>query len=492
MSISFSGVGSGLPIDEWITALVKIKQDKVDALSKDQENLQKKQSTLNTLKSEYNAIQSSSLKFTDSLMGPGSDLFTKVSVSASETSVVTATVTQYATPSAFDLEIKQLASSTVRRSDESDVWRDSSKKLSDLGMTAESGNFEINGATINVTKDMTIDSLIYQINNSSTAGVKASLEKGRLVLKNRDMGDKEIVVTGTDIVGDGKNFAQLIGFDNNDADHLTQGTNAIFKIDGVEKTADTNSLTSDDTGILGLSLELLTTTDTDPDSGAPIPVTIEIERDYDSEAPLTALQEFVDAFNKAIADTDSSTDSGINSGTQGLLYGENNLVYIRNNLRTLVTAQVDNSGIYKSLADIGISTGDPGMSVDADTTKLVIDKDKFLDAYERDPASVKALLIGDNTTGTQTDGIMQKMQSALKSAIDTSGGYFKARSDSLTSEISNLSETIARKQDQVTLYQEQLTKQFNYMDQQIAMMNQQFSQMQQQLASIGVKVGSSS
>ena len=57
MSISFSGVGSGLPIDEWITALVKIKQDKVDALSKDQEALQKKQSTLNTLKSEYNAIK---------------------------------------------------------------------------------------------------------------------------------------------------------------------------------------------------------------------------------------------------------------------------------------------------------------------------------------------------------------------------------------------------------------------------------------------------
>lgn len=492
MSISFSGVGSGLPIDEWITALVKIKQDKVDALSKDQEALQKKQSTLNTLKSEYNAIKTNTLKFTDSLMGPGSDLFSKVSVSASETSVVTATVTQYATPSSFDLEVSQLASSTKRQSDESDVWRDSSKKLSDLGMTAESGNFEINGATINVTKDMTIDSLIYQINNSSTAGVKASLEKGHLVLKNRDMGDKEITVTGTDIVGDGKNFAQLIGLDNNDDEHYTKGTNAVFKIDGVEKTADTNTLTSDDTGILGLSLELLTTTDTDPDSGAPIPVTIEIERDYDAEAPMTALQEFVDAFNKAITDTDSNTDSGVKSGTQGLLYGENNLVYIRNNLRTLVTSQIPNSGNYKSLADIGITTGAPGMSVDADTTQLVIDKDKFIEAFEKDPASVKALLIGDNTSGSQSEGLMQKMQEALKPAIDTAGGYFKARSDSLSSQISNLSDTIAKKQEQVTLYQEQLTKQFNYMDQQIAKMNQQFSQMKQQLASIGVNVGGSS
>ena len=45
MSISFSGVGSGLPIDEWITALVKIEQDKVDSLTKDKEALQKEQTT---------------------------------------------------------------------------------------------------------------------------------------------------------------------------------------------------------------------------------------------------------------------------------------------------------------------------------------------------------------------------------------------------------------------------------------------------------------
>ena len=84
MSISFSGVGSGLPIDEWITALVKIEQDKVDSLTKDKEALQKKQTTLNTLKSEYSAVQTATQKLTDSLYGAGSDIFSKVNVSASE------------------------------------------------------------------------------------------------------------------------------------------------------------------------------------------------------------------------------------------------------------------------------------------------------------------------------------------------------------------------------------------------------------------------
>ncbi|CDC17882.1 flagellar hook-associated protein 2:Flagellin hook IN [Clostridium sp. CAG:306] len=78
----------------------------------------------------------------------------------------------------------------------------------------------------------------------------------------------------------------------------------------------------------------------------------------------------------------------------------------------------------------------------------------------------------------------------MKPALDAKGGYFTARSESLSSQISNLSDKIDKKQEYVYTYQKRLTKQFNYMDQMIAQMNAQFSQMQQQLASIGVDVGS--
>lgn len=253
MSISFSGVGSGLPIDEWITALVKIEQDKVDSLTKDKEALQKKQTTLNTLKSEYSAVQTATQKLTDSLYGAGSDIFSKVNVSASDTSVVTATVTQYATPSSLDLEVFSLATATKKQSYEHDALRTSSNKLSELGVTT-SGNFEINGATINVTPDMTIDSLIYQINNSSQANVKASLSKGHLVIESRDNGAKEIEITGTDLVDGTHNFAELLGLQDTSTsrstdklDGLTSGSvtladlgvtkdSAVFKINEAEIT----------------------------------------------------------------------------------------------------------------------------------------------------------------------------------------------------------------------------------------------------------------
>ena len=52
MSISFSGLGSGLPIDEWITALVKVEQAKVETLEAEKEVLQKKQESLNIVRSK--------------------------------------------------------------------------------------------------------------------------------------------------------------------------------------------------------------------------------------------------------------------------------------------------------------------------------------------------------------------------------------------------------------------------------------------------------
>lgn len=485
MSISFSGLGSGLPIDEWVTALVKIEQDKVDALEEQKEVLQDKQEALNTLKSDYTALENAATTLTDSLLGAGMDLFTSVNVSTSETSIVTATVTQYATPSKFELTIESLATESKRTSDQNDLLRDSSNKLSAFGVT-QNATFEINGASISVGADTTIDSLIYQINNSSTAGVKAYLQNGRIVLESKEPGQRNIDVTGSQTVDGTHTFAELFGFDK--ADNFEQGERAAFRIDGGDlRYADSNTLTSDDTGILGLSIDLLTTTDKDPDSGEDIPVEIVIETEPDSEAVLTALQEFVAAFNKVIANTDAGTDAE----NGGVFTGESSLINIRNNLRTNITNTVDTYGIYRSLADIGITTGAIGTSVDANTNQLVIDSEKFIQAFEKDPSSVKALLVGDNTTGMECDGVMQVVRESLKPALSTSGGYFTARATSLNDEISRMNEKISDKQDYVESYREKLTKQFNYMDQTIANLNSQFSMMQQQLASIGVDFGTS-
>ena len=575
MSISFSGLGSGLPIDEWISQLVAIEQAKVDTLTTQRKEITQKQSALNTLKSEYSSVQSATTKFTDCLYGSGMDFFSKVSVNVSgqedANKIATASVTQYSTPASLELEVQSLATSTVKRSLYFDAFKNSSNKLSELGVTAES-TFEINGASISVNPDMTIDSLVYQINNSSQAGVKASLKSGRLVLENKETGNNTMTITGdfADTLGlstsnlsytsksldpnatlrdygvnysgqvsvhnvshtqsasfspemtvsefvstldsritfmysttmdsdgrilmetgnsfrpalqcdknsQGKTVFDILGF----ADSVDAGTDAVFTINGDRKTSSTNTIDSDTTGVLGLSLTLSGTTNGDP-------LTINITRDYDAEEPYNAIQSFVEAFNKMIVDTKSSTDSQ----NGGLLSGENTLNNLKTNLRSLVTSPISNSGIYRSLADIGITTGAPGLDVDADTTQLIIDKDKFMEAFNKDPNSVKALLIGDTEDGTaKGNGLMQQIQGTLNLALDSQYGYFSARSESFTSQLKIMDEKIEKKQDYVTRYQEKLQKQFTYMDNMIAQMNSQFSQMQQQLASIGIDMGSSS
>lgn len=477
MSISFSGVGSGLPISDWIEALVEVEQSKIDTLTAKQKTLNQKSSTLNTLRSTYSSVNSATLKFTDALHGSAADIFSKVSVTASDASIVTASVTQAATPSVVKLEVEQLASATVRKSygaDQlaADIFTDTSKKLSEIG-DVKTGSFKINNAIINVTPDMTVDSLVYTINNSTTAGVKAHVEDGQLFLTSVNEGTDAIVVEEIN-----SNFVNLAGL--HDDNYQTLGTNAKFKINGVEKEANTNKLTSDHTGILGLSLELMSTTD------GTEPVNITVSRNADAEGVLAALQTFVTNFNKAIVDTDKATSEA------GDLHSENSLVSIRNRLRTMITSSVSSTGVYKSLSDIGITSGAPGMDVSADTTSLVIDENKFYEAFAANPAAVKALLIGDSTAAAGSPartGLMQQLQDGLDSALDYSNGYFSARTTSLTSEINNLSNKIARKEDSLAAYQAKLTKEFNYMDQMISELNTQFSQMQQQLSSIGVTVG---
>ena len=467
MSISFSGLGSGLPIDEWISTLVQAKQDSIDTLESEQSVLQTKSSTLSSLNSTYTSLQTALTKLIDSLNSPSSDIFSKVTVSSTEDGkdkpAVSATVTSLSTPSEFDITVQQLATQTKFTSDQMDGLKKSSTTMAELGIT-QNGSFSINGKEISFTTDTTVNELIYKIDNSG-AGVNAYIKGGTLVLQNSAYGESEINVTADGAVtDDGQTFAQLFGYD--DKSNQVLGANAEYTLNGEAKVSSSNNLTSEDTGIVGLNIKLNAVTSE--------PVTLSIARTYDESSAEAALEEFVNAFNKVITETDTQTAS------TGYLYGESNLTQIRDNLRMSVTDAVGNGGLYKTLAEIGITTGSVGASVDADTTQLVFDKDKFKEVFQSDPNAVKELLLGNQQAGTT--GIMQKLKEKLEPALDSVSGYFSARKDSLNEEISRQAETIEKRYNELELYEAELQQQFNYMDQMIAQLNQQFSYMQSQLS----------
>ena len=214
------------------------------------------------------------------------------------------------------------------------------------------------------------------------------------------------------------------------------------------------------------------------------PVTVKITKEQDVSAVEKALEDFVNAYNKVIKDTDTQT------AYEGWLYGESPLNFTKNNLRTMIQEPAGGgSALYKTLAAIGISTGAPGTSITADTTQLVFDKEKFKEAFLSDPEGVKSLLIGNPDEGST--GIMQKVKTTLEPALDNVSGYFKTRADSLGKEITNMTENISKKNTELETYRARLVQQYTAMDLIIAKLNQQMSQMQSQLSALTKSMDSS-
>ena len=65
MTISFSGLISGLDTSSWVEALVSVKQEKLTALEADLEDLQGVKTTLSDTRSAFSTLRSALEKLSD-------------------------------------------------------------------------------------------------------------------------------------------------------------------------------------------------------------------------------------------------------------------------------------------------------------------------------------------------------------------------------------------------------------------------------------------
>lgn len=113
MSISFSGVGSGLDYSAWVDALVAEKQKSVTSVENKITAVQQEQSAVKSIKTKILSLKTSITKFTDSNLLSSYDIFTRKSITSSDESCVSATATNSASIQNFDLKVSQLASATI-------------------------------------------------------------------------------------------------------------------------------------------------------------------------------------------------------------------------------------------------------------------------------------------------------------------------------------------------------------------------------------------
>lgn len=579
MSITVSGLGSGLTYDSWITQLVAIKQKEIDAVSASVTKITNKGNALNSIETDYTNLNTAIETFTKALASK--DVFNQKAVSSSSSSV-TATVDANAKVGTVNVTVDTLATATTAQSSYAVAsFADSSTKLSSIsGGAIQAGKFSVyvggQKSTIDITADETLGDVLTSLNGitglsaslsadgkltigassgtatptvtvgsssdtsnfsnimaltpttnlgvttygssksifdtdtsaaltatsfSNSGGASVSVRAGKFTIGDTeftidatttmdgliskintsdagvtaawDPNSGKLSLTATDpgavninVEAGTSNFTDIMGLTNSSwtenagvftldstalkTDSQTLGTNAKLTINGTTIIAASNTITSDISGIKGLTLTLKDKTT----SAAAVAVT------QDTSAVASAINSFVTAFNKVIADTDSAT------GTNGNLHGESVLSSMRNKIRTLATSSVAGANGYTTLASIGITTGAIGTGVKDNTNKLVVDTAALTKALTADPDAVKKVLMGDKTAGTV--GVFTKIEEVVDKSTDAVKGYFTTKEKSFDKDKSRLNDRIETMTTKLAKYKKGLETKFAAMDTLIA------------------------
>ena len=237
MSISFSGLASGLDTSGWVDAMVSIKQQKVTAYNTELSAIKNKKSTLTATRTVFNNFRTAIEKFTDAKFGGTFDVFTKNTAKSSNEAVFTAKANEKATRQNYDITVEQLATYTKAVSKNSvSAVADDDTKLSQLGITEGSLTAYVNGAktTIEIGKDDTFGDLKARL---AEAGVKTEVNEDGLLSFSSFDGTKDISIGATT---DGSNLVSLVGLEKQE-DGTYLSTNSLFKASVASKLTDPNS-----------------------------------------------------------------------------------------------------------------------------------------------------------------------------------------------------------------------------------------------------------
>lgn len=574
MSISFSGLVSGLDTSSWVDALVSVKQTKVSTLQTSLTDYQSTKSTLNDTRSKVSSLRTAIEKITDAKFGGAFDLFAQNSAVSSNEDVFSATVATSARRQNYDIKVEQLATFTKAISKEAaSSVADDTTSLKNLGVTKGSLTAYVNGHknTVNISDDDTLGDLKARLsafgiktevdedgvlhfsaqNGEDTIHIGATTDTSNLTsllglerqedgsyastssvykasvasrLTAEDAGFNQKITAGTFTIGNatftidenttlsslisninsnddaqayafwddaaGKlnitstkegasyinieagtsNFTDVMNLttsawdeDGNllssrmytDAQQL--GDNAIFTVNGTRMISTSNTVTSDISRMDGVTLTLKRV-NTEDDGNT----TLKISQDTDGL--MEALKNFVNAYNEVVSNIDTVTARGAD------LSGETSLTSLKNTIRNYATGANDtNGGIYRLLADIGISTASADSNnLNGDTQALHFDENKFKQALEENPDSVKALL-------ADTNGVFNMMENTVEQSLKATVGFFDVKTSTLDSDIKKMNEKITKQNKSIETYRAQLEKKFQAMENMIAQMQQNYS-----------------
>ncbi len=446
-SISSPGIGSGLDVQGLVTKLVAAEGDPIT------QRLDTKETTLQAQLSAFGALKSSLSSFQSTLSSLTSmSSFGTRTVTSSDSTLFSASVTSAAVPGNYQVEVQQLAKA---QSLQSGVFTDTTSAIGTGTLTFQFG--DPTKAAQSVTIDSSNNSLqgIRDAVNAANIGVRASIVHGntgyQLVFSSTQTGTAnslKITVaespangTNTDMnglsqlaydpaaaVGSGKNMTESVA-----------AKDAIAVIDGITVTRSTNTISD---AVAGVTLTLKSES---PGTQATMSVAL------DKTSVTNAINGFVSAYNNLVGNINKLTSYNADTKQAGLLIGDSTVRTISSRLSSLLTNTVGGlDGAYRALVDIGITTqADGTLAVDStkldtaltnnfdDIGRIFAAAAKPTDSLVQYAGSTSATKVGNyalNVTQLATQGTYSDTASAVSSlVVDSTNDVFAVKLDGVQS-----------------------------------------------------------
>jgi flagellar hook-associated protein 2 len=318
-------------------------------------------------KTSWNSLKSSLINFQKLALNVKSMDVSNKEVTFSDESVATATATKDTINGTYDLEVSQLATAQRAVGD--------TMATGPMGITEVS---KINGVDINITPDMSLRDIALKINDAN-AGAGAVVLDNKLILTSTKEGTaNEMTFSGTSW--------DTLGITSGGAvkNEIQTAKDSIYKINGVQMTGTSNTITS----VEGLELELKKVTTA--------PTTFTIDRN--SDEIVLKVKGMIDGFNSMVNSLNSM------SSETKILQGER----IPRNIKNALSESV-----YKTQND-GNYMFELGVSLDKNTKNGLIsfDETKFKEFYDKDPEQAIKMISGATGFSGNLDTIMNRFASA--------------------------------------------------------------------------------
>ncbi len=503
MTTRISGLsGSGLDVDTMVKNMMTAETMKVDKVKQQKQLAEWKRDDYREINTKLLALRNSA--FDMKLQGS----YQAKKVSSTDDTVLTATAAATASAGNYSVNVTNLASGVNKGSSVAISSGDKTSKLATQFGISGSVAFTLEGynGTANVSKTFSFDTSTKSISdvvseiNSAGIGMKASYDANvdRFFLSTSSTGSNYRIHA----TADGNNFLTStlkLGLTVDDSATpvaADQGTNAKIDFNGSTGL----EFGSNQFTIAGINFNLKHTGST------------QLAAQYDTEAVVTKIKAFVEAFNSSVdlistqtnekryrdytpLSDEQKADMKENDITlwekkakSGMLQGDSLVIGVYNQARSAATGSV--SGLpsgskYNSLSTIGIST-----SSWQDKGKLYIDEDKLRTALADDPEGIMKLFTQTQSTTTSTDtrGIAVRLYDQVNSAMTTIKA--KAGSDTGYTDLSIIGKQLTSFGTRIDALNTHLVdienryyKQFTAMETALSKMNSQSEWLSQQFSS---------